>query len=275
MGTGGSAANAIDRGLRLEHSLLPAARRQAVLEVVLANRSVTVVDLAKRFGVSAMTIRRDLQLLEAEGVVESIHGGARSASTSPFELSYVMREMAEAPEKRAIAAFAASLVADGASIALDGSSTCGYLARALIGRRLSVVTNNLKVATELGGRPHVDVTVTGGRLLQGVHLIGPFTGAVLDQLRVETVFFSATAITDQLDLMAPGELEAEVNRRLMGIGRRVVLLADSTKFGRHSFVRIAPMEAVHAVVVDGGLPSEWVDRMEAAGVRVHVAPVGG
>lgn len=257
-------------------SLLPAERRQRVFEVVLARHTVGVVELAELFDVSPMTIRRDLQALEEQGLVEAVHGGARSSMQSPFELSFAQRELVNAEAKRAIGRLAASLVSDGEAVALDASTTTVQVARNLTGRqRVTVVTNGIKAAAELGHRPGIEVIVTGGQLHQTASLVGPFARATIEQLRVDWLFFSVTGITDDLVLTGPSEFDAETKASLMSIARRVVLVADSSKFGRNSYVRVATLPAVHDVVTDTNLPSPWVDQIEAAGAHLHLATING
>jgi DeoR/GlpR family transcriptional regulator of sugar metabolism len=256
--------------------LLPAERRQRVFEVVLARHTVAVTELAELFDVSPMTIRRDLQALEQQGLVEAVHGGARSSLQSPFELSFAQRELVNAESKRAIGRLAASLVSDGEAIALDASTTTVQVARNLVARRrVTVVTNGINAAAELGHRPGIDVIVTGGQLHQTASLVGPFARATIEQLRVDWLFFSVTGITDDLALTGPSEFDAETKAALMGIARRVVLVADSTKFGRDSYVRVAPLSAVHDIVSDTSLPSEWVERIEASEAQLHLAAITG
>jgi DeoR family fructose operon transcriptional repressor len=255
--------------------LLPAERRQRVFEMVLARHTVAVTELAELFDVSSMTIRRDLQALEEQGLVEAVHGGARSSLQSPFELSFAQRELVNAEAKRAIGRLAASLVSDGEAIALDASTTTVQVARNLAGRRVTVVTNGIKAAAELGHRPGIDVIVTGGQLHQTASLVGPFARATIEQLRVDWLFFSVTGITDDLALTGPSEFDAETKAALMGIARRVVLVADSTKFGRESYVRVAPLSAVHDVVTDMGLSSQWVEQVEEVEAQLHLAAING
>jgi DeoR/GlpR family transcriptional regulator of sugar metabolism len=258
-----------------ERTLLPAERRQRVFEVALARHTVAISELAELFNVSPMTIRRDLQALEERGLVESVHGGARSSLQSPFELSFAQRELVNAEAKRAIGRLAASLVADGESVALDASTTTLQVARNLVGRgRVTVVTNGIKAAAELGHRPGIDVIVTGGQLHQTASLVGPFATATIERLRVDWLFFSVTGVADDLMLAGPSEFDAEMKVALMGIARRVALVLDSTKFGRESYVRVAPFSRVHDLVTDNRIPQAWAERLETSGARLHLAAVG-
>ena len=254
--------------------LLPAERRQRIFEEILARHTVSVTELAARFDVSAMTVRRDLQVLEEQGLVESVHGGAKPSTQNPFELSFAQRELAGAEAKRAIGRAAAALVDDGEAVALDGSTTTLQVARNLTGRQpLTVVTNGIKAAAALGHRPGIDVIVTGGNLQQTASLVGPFARATLERLRVDWLFFSVTGISDRLELAGPSDLDAETKGAMLAIARRVVLVADSSKFGRESYVRVAALGELHDLVTDSGITPEWAERVTEAGVRLHVAPL--
>lgn len=262
------------RSATTDRALLPAERRQRVFEMVLARHTVAVTELADLFDVSPMTIRRDLQALEEQGLVEAVHGGARSSQQSPFELSFAQRELVDAAAKRAIGRLAASLVSEGDAVALDASTTTVQVARNLVSRRpVTVVTNGIKAAAELGYRPGIDVIVTGGQLHQTASLVGPFARATIEQLRVACLFFSVTGISDGLDLTGPSEFDAEMKAAMMGVSRRTILVANSAKFGRESYIRVASLSAIHDVVTDSGLSREWASRIEEAGARLHIAPV--
>ena len=255
--------------------MLPAERRRRIFERILAQHTVSVSELTEAFGVSAMTIRRDLQALEEEGVVEAVHGGAKSTAQSPFELSFAQRELVEADAKRAIGRLAAGLVRDGETVALDASTTTLQVARHLSYRqRLTVVTNGIKGAAELGNRPGIEVIVTGGQLHQTASLVGPFAKATLERLRVDWLFLSGTGISDEFELCGPSELDAEIKVRMLAIARNAVLVADATKFGRYSYVRVASLSQIHRVVTDGRIPAKWIEAIERSGPRLHVAQVG-
>jgi DeoR family fructose operon transcriptional repressor len=259
---------------RRHGGVLPAERRRRIFERILAKHTVSVSELAESFGVSAMTIRRDLQALEEEGMVQAVHGGAKSTPQSPFELSFAQRELVEADAKRAIGRLAAGLVRDGETVALDGSTTTLQVARYLSYRQqLTVVTNGIKVAAELGNRPGIEVIVTGGQLHQTASLVGPFAKATLERLRVDWLFLSGTGISDEFELCGPSEFDAEIKVAMMAIARNAVLVADATKFGRYSYVRVASLSQIQRVVTDGRIPAKWVETVELSGVRLDVAKV--
>jgi DeoR/GlpR family transcriptional regulator of sugar metabolism len=254
--------------------MLPAERRQRIFEVVLQRHTVAIGELAREFDVSAMTIRRDLQSLEEAGLVEAVHGGARAATQNPFELSWAQRQRVNAEAKRAIGRAAAALVADGETVALDGSTTTLEVARHLRQRRrLTVVTNGIKAAAELGHRAGIDVILTGGQLHQTESLVGPFARATVERLRVDQLFFSVTGIADDGWLSGPSDLDGEIKASMMRIAREVVLVADATKFGRSSYVHVAALTEVGTIVTDAALPAAWRERLAALPVRLVLAEV--
>jgi DeoR family transcriptional regulator, fructose operon transcriptional repressor len=255
-------------------SALPSVRRQSIVNEIIRRHTVTITDLARQFGVSEMTIRRDLHELEKTGLIESVHGGAKSASLSPFELSYAQREMMEREAKRAIGHAAATLVEHGDVIALDGSTTTLQLARNLVDRgNLTVYTNGIKVATELAHRPGIRIILTGGELYHSVSLVGLFARSIFEKIRVDRLFLSVTGITEDLGLSGPSDVDADVKAAMIAAAAQVVLVADHTKFGRRSYVRVAPLSAVHVVVTDERCPPDFLQMLSARGIRTIVAPL--
>lgn len=253
---------------------LPSERRQSIVSEIIRRHTVTITELARQFGVSEMTIRRDLHELEKTGLIESVHGGAKSASLSPFELSYAQREMMESEAKRAIGQAAAGLVEQDDVIALDGSTTTLQVARNLVDRGgLTVYTNGIKVATELAHRPGIRIILTGGELYHSVSLVGLFARSIFEKIRVDKLFLSVTGITEDLGLSGPSDVDADVKAAMIAAATQVILVADYSKFGRKSYVRVAPLDAVHVVVTDDRCPAEFLRLLEAMSIRTIVAPV--
>ena len=261
--------------IRALADFLPSERRQRIVNEIMRRHTVTIADLARQFDVSEMTIRRDLRELERSGLVESIHGGAKSPSISPFELSFANREQMEVESKRSIGFAAAQLVSDGDVIALDGSTTTLQVARNLHQRgSITVYTNGIKVATELAHRPGIRTILTGGELYHSVSLVGLFARSIFEKIRVDTLFLSVTGISDDLGLSGPSDVDADVKSAMIAAADRVVLLADHTKFGRRSYVRVAPLDAIHAIVTDDQAPSEFLQMLAQRGINIVVAQTG-
>ncbi|MBW7882399.1 MAG: DeoR/GlpR transcriptional regulator [Caldilineaceae bacterium] len=262
-------ANRTNRTVR---DLLPSERREQIYNEIVKRHTVTIAELAQLFSVSEMTIRRDLQAIEKTGLIEAVFGGAVAAAASPFELSFAQREMMEVEAKRAIGYAAAQLVADGDTIALDGSTTTLQLARNLRNREnLTVFTNGIKVAAELGHRNGIRLIMTGGELYHSVSLVGTFARQTVERIRVDKLFFSVTGITEEMGLSGPSDLDAEIKAAMIRAADTVVLLADHTKFGRKSYVRVAQLDEVDVIVTDNKVNPEHVKRLEQEGIRVIVS----
>jgi len=254
--------------------LLPSERRQQVVNEILKRHTVTIAELARKFGVSEMTIRRDLHELENAGLVESVYGGAKSPSMSPFELSYAQRELMEVDAKRAIGHAAAQLVHEDDVIALDGSTTTLQVARNLIDRsNLTVYTNGIRVATELAHRPGIRTILTGGEIYQSVSLVGLFARSIFEKIRVDKLFLSVTGITEDLGLSGPSDVDADVKAAMIAAAAQVILVADHTKFGRRSYVRVSHLNALHTVVTDDRVPAEYLHLLARLGIQTIISPL--
>lgn len=253
--------------------MLPSDRRERIFNVVLQKHTVTIAELASQFGVSEMTIRRDLQALEQEGLVEAVYGGAVSTARSPFELSFAQREMVNVDAKRAIGHAAAQLVEDGDTIALDGSTTTLQVARNLRNRKnLTIFTNGIKTASELGHRTGIRLILTGGELYQTVSLVGTFARATVERIRVDKIFFSVTGVTPEMGLSGPSDLDAEIKAAMIASADEVILVTDATKFGRNSYIQVAPLNAVDTIVTDASLPEDYHQLLQDMGIRTILAP---
>jgi len=253
--------------------LLPTERRQRIVSEIMRRHTVTIGELARQFFVSEMTIRRDLRALEQSGLVESVYGGAKTPTISPFELSFTNREQAEVEAKRAIGFAASQLVSDGDVIALDGSTTTVQLARNLHSHGgLTVYTNGIKVATELAHRPGIRVLLTGGEVYHSVSLVGLFARSIFEKIRVDKLFLSVTGISDDLGLSGPSDVDADIKAAMIAAAAKVILLADHTKFGRRSYVQVAPLDAVHTIVTDDRTGDEYVEFCRQRHIELVIAP---
>jgi DeoR family fructose operon transcriptional repressor len=245
-------------------------REGFILEALQHSAEAQVAWLAERLGVSQVTIRRDLERLAARGWVERLHGRALLRLSLRAERSLAERARLCADEKRRIAAYAASLVPDGATVFLGPGTTTTEVARVLARRRrLCVVTNALTVAEACLAEGRVDVVLTGGiaRRPSGA-LSGSLAEDTLRGLRGDVAFVGATGLTVADGLTTTHLVEAHTLRVLVASARRVVVVADHTKFGRVAFAQIAPVSAAECVVTGRELDPEAAAPFEAAGVAV-------
>jgi DeoR family transcriptional regulator of aga operon len=247
-----------------------AERRAGILDVLSQAGFVDVGGLADRFGCSLATIRRDLTSLEEAGYLDRTHGGA--IVNGQRELPVGTRHQTMAAAKQRIAAAAAALVPDGASVGLTGGTTTQQVARRLAGRsRLTVVTNAVNVAMELL-EADVRLVVTGGELRpRSMELVGPFAELLASQLNLDVLFAGVDGLSARAGLTTHHPFEAHVNGILVERAQRVVVVTDHTKLGRATFARIAGIEAVTDVVTDADAPPAAVAELERAGVRVLLA----
>ncbi|MFB7369399.1 DeoR/GlpR family DNA-binding transcription regulator [Streptomyces sp. NPDC056222] len=248
-------------------NLLAEQRRALILDEVRRRGGVRVNELTRRLNVSDMTVRRDLDALARQGVVEKVHGGAVPVvETSSHEPGFEAKSALELGAKEDIARAAARMVAPGSAIALSGGTTTFALAEKLLDvPDLTVVTNSVRVADVFhtagyaGGesRPGAaTVVLTGGVRTPSDALVGPVADQAIRSLHFDVLFLGVHGISAEAGLSTPNLAEAETNRRLMRSARRVVVVADHTKWGTVGLSSFARLDEVDTLVTDAGLSSE-------------------
>ncbi len=252
-------------------------RRQAIARLVDAHGRVRVGDLSDRFGVSRQTIRKDLAALAADGRVTRAHGGAISSDTRPSEGSFDVRERLQRAEKAAIGAAAATRVNDGESIAIDASTTGLHLARALRARggwnHLTVVTNGLRIASELAGCPGIAVVLPGGWVRwEALSVVGTIGSGVFERINVQTAFVGAAGFTFETGLSDATEEEAQIKRSMIEVARHVIAIVDHTKWGHTAFATFCRTEELTGVISDRSAPASMVTAPEAGGIEIWLVP---
>jgi DeoR family transcriptional regulator, fructose operon transcriptional repressor len=251
--------------------MLAEQRRDFLLELVRVRRFASLPDLAEQLAVSESTVRRDLANLEQQGAARRIHGGGLYTGSSPKLPHFDAQQPIEWAKKRAIAAAAVKLIEDGDSILVDGGSTTYEVARLLVGRPLHVVTTSLPVGNLFASDSNSDLVLIGGNICprSGVAR-GPYADQMLAKVRVRKTILSVAGIHDE-GFFNDDMLLVETERAMMRAADEVIVVADSTKFGRQSLTHLCPLEAVSHLVVDSGISPEWRDRILAAGVDLIVA----
>lgn len=246
-------------------------RRARLLELVRQRGFASLPDLVDELGVSESTIRRDLDVLEEQGSARRTHGGVFYTGTAPKLPHFEERQPANWEKKRAIAARAAELIEDGDTLLLDGGSTAYEVARLLVGRPLQIVTNSLPVANLFASNAKADLVLMGGYVYPrtGVSL-GPYANEMLAHLNVRKTVLSVAGINER-GYFNSNLLLVETERAMMNAADQVIVVADSTKFGRQSLAHLCPLDAVDVLVVDDGIPAEWPGRLARAGVQLVVA----
>jgi DeoR/GlpR family transcriptional regulator of sugar metabolism len=242
-------------------------RRDAILEMLAANTRVDVTELTRLFGVSEMTIRRDLAELQDEGILRRVHGGAVRLDRSPFETRTELLPDA----KLRIGKKAAELINDGDTLAMDVGTTVHAVARELRHRRdLLVITNSVKIAAEFRNTPN-RVLVTGGIMLPELSLIGPVTTDVLRRLHAHTAILGCGGLTADRGLSYFDIHETEARRTMIDISDRSILVADHSKFGHTETVCLGPVSLVDVLVTDQDPGEEYRTLLEHSNVELAIS----
>lgn len=250
-------------------------RKIAIITAVRERRSVGLDDLVRAFGVSAATIRRDLADLEDQGLLARTHGGARTLSPAS-EVPVGLRDSQYRDAKLLIARCAATLLPEGpCAVAIGGGTTAAGVARALMFRAdLTVVTNSVTTASEIGGRPNLTVVVTGG-VVRGhsLELVGALAESTFNAVTVGTAILGMDGVSVAGGATTHDGTEARTNSVMARRAHRVVVVADSSKIGRVTTARVADLGDVDDLVTDDAADPDELDRIRRHGVRVHTVRV--
>lgn len=247
-------------------------RQSAILALIRANGQVEVDRLARSYGVSPQTIRRDLAELCDRGLAARTHGGARQLA-SVGALAYTERRALAAPEKAAIARAAAALVPDGASVTLNIGTTTEQVARALAGHRdLTVLTNNVNIVTLLVGARLRELILVGGtvRLSDGA-VVGADAVEFISRYKTDYAVIGASALDGDGAVLDHDGREVSVARAILRNARHRILVADRSKFARTAPVRICGLDELDTFVTDAPPPAEFAEAARAAGTEIILA----
>jgi DeoR/GlpR family transcriptional regulator of sugar metabolism len=234
-----------------------------------------VADLAGRFDVSAVTIRKDLLALESEHRLVRAHGGAIAVDRSRSEPSFDVRERLQTEQKIRIGAAGAALVHDGESIVMDASTTALSVARHIKAHgawtQLTIITNGLRIAFELAGHPGLTVLMLGGRVRwEAMSVVGQLGDGLFSRINVQTAFLGAAGFTLDSGLSDATDEEAQIKRSMVAAAREVIAIVDHTKWERAAFATFCPIDKIGSVLTDTDAPSEMVDALRGRGVDVRL-----
>jgi DeoR family transcriptional regulator, fructose operon transcriptional repressor len=244
-------------------------RLSELLDLLRRHGRVDVGAAAATFGTAEMTIRRDLDQLAAQGVARRVRGGAVSLLMRGDELPFAMREMEAGDTKRRIGAAVAASIRDGEAVLLDSGTTAIEVAHALADRRLTVMPMSLHAAMALAASRSTRVLLSGGEARPGeLAMTGPIARAGIAAVRFDTVVLTACGLGSGT-VTAYDLGDAEMKQAMLGAANRVVLAADSSKFGRSSLAVVCDTATVDVLVTDMDAPADEVARLRDAGVEVH------
>jgi len=261
-----------------EHSIARVdakSRREEIAEDLRQNGEASISVLAERYQTSEMTIRRDFDYLESQGLARRARGGAISVQSRSFEPPVLQRASYAAEAKTAIGIAAAGLVRENETIFLDCGTTTHAMARALPdGMSLTAITSSLLIAMELATKPAVRVLVTGGVIRPGeMSLTGARAQDSFKNLNCDAVYLGVAGISETKGLCEYNLDDAEVKRAAMESGHRVVVLADESKVGRVALVTFAPLTTVDLLVTNAGHGHPGVRAVKELDVEIlHVVP---
>ncbi len=255
-------------------------RQAQIIQLMLQQQNVTVAELSKRFSVSPVTIRSDLNLLAEKGKVVRTHGGARLGDErTRQEYSINIRQRIKAAEKQWIGKLAASLVQSGESILLDASTTAIAVGKALKQRtdlyNVTVITTGIWTALEMLGASHLEVVLTGGRVRSSTGSIaGLVANDVLSRFHFHKAFLGAWGISLEGGLMDSPLIEVEIKQTVVPRCQEVIAVVDGSKFGRTSLATIVLLSDISRIVTDDGVPSQLLKAFREQGVEILIAEDG-
>lgn len=250
--------------------MFPHERQQEILRLARSKGRVDVVALAEELQVTTETVRRDLTLLERAGVLRRVHGGAIPVERLGFEPALAARDAVMVAEKERIAKAALAEVPDEGVILLDAGSTTTRLADALpTNRDLTVVVNSPPLATRLAAGSHLSVIILGGRVRgRTLAAVDDWGWHPLRQMCIDVAFMATNGFSFEHGLTTPDPAEAAMKREMIGAARRVVLLADHTKFGNDYFACFGTLADVDVLVTDSGLDESLAADLAGSGPKV-------
>lgn len=251
--------------------LVPAERHQRILRLAFSKNIVRIRDLAQTLEVHEMTIRRDLDTLADQGLLQRVHGGARLVQQAGAEVAYTMRSTQQVEAKDRIARAALSLIEEHDVVGFDASTTALTLAQQLGSAPIQAVVTGLDIANVLAAAK-VPFTLIGGTFHERARsFVGTLVTQSLSRLHLDTVFFSAKGLTVGAGFTDAHLPEVEVKERLIAAGGKVVALMDSSKFGHEAFCQIVPLEQIDILITEVAPSATVAQTLEQADIRLIVA----
>lgn len=247
-------------------------RHQKIIEIVDSKGYESVSNLCKELKVSAVTIRKDLKLLEKNNKLFRTHGGASNSNPFTVDRSVNEKENLQIEEKRSIAKKAAEYIESNDSIIIASGTTMLALAREIIpNQKLTVITSALQVASELIRHPNVDILQLGGLIRKSSSsVVGTYAENILKDFYCTKLYLGVDGIDFEFGITTSNSMEAQLNRSMMRIVQKVIVLADHTKFGKRGFSRICGLDEIYEIITDKGISKTIEDRFINSGIKVTI-----
>jgi DeoR family transcriptional regulator of aga operon len=252
------------------HEMLIDERRHHILELIQEQGRVLVGELSKELRVSQITIRKDLDHLEAKGLVQRSHGGAlRIQSSALVDPALQEKQQRNFYEKQRISAAAVKMVKEGQCIILDSGTTTTAIAAGLKQfKQLTIITNAINIAADLAGTD-LEVILVGGSLRKNsLSLVGPLAEDNLEEMHADILFLGVDGFDLEVGVTTPNFLESRVNRAMVKAAKLVIAVCDSSKLNRRSLSRIVPLSAIHHLITDRKLPNEAAEALRGQNISV-------
>ena len=242
-------------------------RRGRAAELLSRQGFMSLAELVQMLEVSESTIRRDLEVLEEQGLIRRTHGGAVFIKGMlAHSLAFADRETTAVAEKQAIAAAAARLIPEDQTVILNGGTTCFEVAKALVGRHLNVITNSVPIASLLSAELATEVTLIGGYVYPRTGVaMGAMAEQMLQTLHATQLVMSCAGVCEE-GIFNANQMLVDIDRKMMATADEVILAVDHTKFGRRAVAKLSEWDAVDVIVTDPGVDEEsrrWLDSLSA------------
>lgn len=250
-------------------------RRRSILNLLEKQNKVYVPELCEFFNVSPATIRTDLRVLDNEGVLKRTHGGAVNLSKAAYEPTSNFKLSQKKAEKKRIAEYAIELIRNGDTITLDTGTTTLELAKLLPSKHdLTVITNDIAIATYLEHNSSANIILLGGTMRRGFNCTaGSMASKMMEQFNVDKAFIASNAFSFETGFSTPSEEQAEIKSAMIHSATTVNVLIDSSKFNSVAFYRFAQLKDIDQLITDNQLSSEDASRLHSFQDSLKIAIV--
>lgn len=249
-----------------------AERHQYIIKKLQKEQYINVVDLCSELKVSSVTIRKDLKLLEDKNLLFKIHGGATLTNPYTVDRPVNEKEQLQSDEKLSIGQAAAALVNENDSIIIaSGTSVLAFAKSIPLNLPLTVITSALNVALELSRHPYTEVMQLGGMLRKSSSsVMGPYSESILKDFFCSKLFLGVDGIDLEFGLTTTNMMEARLNRQMISVSQKTIVLTDSTKFGKRGFGKICNIDEIDHIITDSGISEHVVKHLQSLGVTVTI-----
>ncbi|WP_407928535.1 DeoR/GlpR family DNA-binding transcription regulator [Clostridium guangxiense] len=246
-------------------------RQKQISSMLNKNGSIKVNELSEYFKVSEATIRRDLQEMENRKILKRTHGGAVKIDITNFEPSFIDKKDEKLGEKLAIAKYAASIIKDGDTIILDSGTTTLEVAKNILAKNLTVITNSIDIAEQLSNNKDMELIITGGSLRFNTRaMVGRTCEDIFKYFRVDKAFIGANGISAIEGITTPNFIEAQTKKAMMNSANKVFIVADSSKFENVCLSVICEIKDVTSIITSGDIADEVISDFQSRGVDIIV-----